>query len=259
MASADLAMTKTASVSRITVGQQFTYTITVRNNGPDAGTSVVLADTIPAGAYLNTIALSPQVGNYTYTDNTIKWNIGSLAANSAVTMTVTVTAGSAGSLVNTGIVIGAENDPNPDNNSATATVTSSAAPSADLAISKISCPGIVALGTCFTYYISAINNGPSSATGVVVTDTLPPGLIPRAVAANIGTSTISGNTVTTEIGTMTANERVKIVITVLPTIGCIFQNTATITSDGIVPDPNPNNNTDSAITEVLNFRRRIRR
>ena len=112
MASADLSITKTASVSSATSGQQFTYTMVVKNNGPDTATGVYLIDPIPGNACLNAIATSPQAGSYTYSGNTIKWSTGSLNAGSSVTLNATVTAQAAGTLVNTSTVSG--NEPDPD-------------------------------------------------------------------------------------------------------------------------------------------------
>lgn len=253
MPSADLSVSKTASPSTVSVGQQFTYTMTIENHGPDAATGVILTDPVPTNACLNAIATSPQVGNYTYTGNTIKWNIGSLSVNASVTLTATVTALAAGALVNTSTVIGNEPDPNPNNNTSTTTVTvtGSSAPSADLGLWKESCPPIVTAGTTFTYFLSAINNGPSQANDVFVTDPLPPGLIPLSATSSKGVCTISGNNVICQIGTLNLNERVNITINVKPIATDTFQNSAFISSNNLVPDPNPGNNMDSAITQVI--------
>ena len=249
---ADLSIAKNASATAVTVGQQFHYTITVKNNGPDSATDVIITDDVPASLCLNAVAISPDTGCYTYTGNTIRWTLPSLADDASAVMTVTVTACSPGTLYNTGTVTAAESDPVPGNNSATAhvTVSGSAEPAADLALWKES-PATVSPGTSFHYVLSAINNGPDSAHGVVVTDTLPPGLVPQAVTASpVGAGTISGNTVTVHIGTMQPNDRVQITISVLPTVTDAFQNTASITGDGTVPDPNLGNNTATAITTV---------
>ena len=45
----DLALTKTASIARPLVGEQFTYRLAVHNNGPDAAQNVTLTDPVPAG------------------------------------------------------------------------------------------------------------------------------------------------------------------------------------------------------------------
>jgi uncharacterized repeat protein (TIGR01451 family) len=246
-------VTKTVSTGNATMGQQFTYTITVNNTGPDPATGVVLTDPVPAGACLNSVSTSPVVGNYTYTGNAIKWSIGNLAVNNTVILSVAATAVAAGVLTNTAIVSGNESDPNPGNNSATAAVivSGTSTPAADLAVSVASCPAMVTAGHMFTYLISAINNGPSQADGVVVSDTVPSGLSVQSVTTGKGGYTISGSTVTCQIGIMAPNERVAINIVVSPIAVEEFQNTVFISDNGSVPDPNPDNNTDSVMTQVV--------
>lgn len=252
MASADLAVTKTASLTTAAMGQQITYTITVTNNGPDAATGVTLTDNVPGKACLNAIALSPEVGSYTYTGNTIKWSIGDLAAHSAVTMSVIVTARAAGALANTANVSGNETDPDPGNNSATAavTVTGTDLPAADLAAWKTSCPEKPMAGSNFTYYISAINNGPAAASGVYVVDPLPPGLVPISASSSKGVCSINSSTVICTLGAMEPNARADIAIVVKAAVADSYQNTAYILSDKVVPDPNPGNNSAEVITIV---------
>lgn len=253
MASADLSITKTASVSSATSGQQFTYTMVVKNNGPDTATGVYLIDPIPGNACLNAIATSPQAGSYTYSGNTIKWSIGSLNAGSSVTLNATVTAQAAGTLVNTSTVSGNEPDPEPINNSATITVsvTGPSIASADLSLWKESFPVVIPVDSEFTYRLFAINNGPSQATGVFVVDPLPSGVLVQSATSTQGFCTITGNTVNCQIGTLAPNQRVSIRITAKPLVIDTFENTASIYSDNLVPDPNPGNNTANAITQVI--------
>ena len=46
----------------------------------------------------------------------------------------------------------------------------------DLAIVKSASPNPVIAGNALTYALNATNNGPSNATGVTITDTLPAGV-----------------------------------------------------------------------------------
>jgi uncharacterized repeat protein (TIGR01451 family) len=48
----DLAVTKTDSADPVLAGARLTYSITVSNNGPDAATNVLVADSLPAGVTL---------------------------------------------------------------------------------------------------------------------------------------------------------------------------------------------------------------
>src|SRR5262249_6737189 len=118
--------------------------------------------------------------------------------------------------------------------------------SADLSITK-SAPASVTTGQQFTYTLSAHNGGPSDATGVAVTDTLPTGV--TFVSASTGCANASG-TVTCTVGSLAngANATATIVVTAPSTTGTIT-NTATVA--GQQTDPNTANNTASATTSVV--------
>ncbi|MEN6551187.1 MAG: DUF11 domain-containing protein, partial [Candidatus Cryosericum sp.] len=74
LASADLAITKTAPAGPYQVGTQVSYTVTVTNNGPDSATAVAVSDTLPA--QLSLVSSSASVGSYSGGT----WTIGSLAS-----------------------------------------------------------------------------------------------------------------------------------------------------------------------------------
>jgi uncharacterized repeat protein (TIGR01451 family) len=248
---ANLSVSKTASPTTVTVGDQIVYTITVKNNGPNAATGVKLTDNIPPKACLNSIT-PPLIGSYTYIDNTITWQIGNLTVGQTVTLTLTVTAIASGGLENTAIVSGNE-DPNNSNNRATVLVTvtgPSVPPSADLAVVKVSCPTDVLAGTQFTYFITAINNGPSPVTSALVTDTLPPGISYVSASSSQGSCTYDSGTVTCDTGPIAANKKVEIAITVSAEDTGTFYNTAHITTLDILGDPISGNNSDTTSTIV---------
>jgi uncharacterized repeat protein (TIGR01451 family) len=134
--SADLALAQTASPTTVESGSNVTYTITVTNNGPDA-TSATIIDNLPAGTLIVSCSStgggicnnSPQLNPHTVT-------FASLASGESETITI-VAATSASllngaSLSNT-VSVGNKSavDPDPTNNSATATIaiTAQAGPS----------------------------------------------------------------------------------------------------------------------------------
>ena len=92
----------------------------------------------------------------------------------APTITLTVTApAQAGSLTNTASVSATTADPVPANN--TSSVTTGVTASADLAITKTG-PATVVAGSSVSYQLSVVDNGPSDAANLTVTDTLPAGV-----------------------------------------------------------------------------------
>ena len=64
----------------------------------------------------------------------------------------------------------------PDTNDNAATADTTVRPSADLSLTKSDSPDPVQAGELLTYSLGVHNAGPQSATGVVLTDTLPGGV-----------------------------------------------------------------------------------
>src|SRR5207248_2382387 len=130
-----------------------------------------------------------------------------------------------GSITNTAAVTSTETDTNAANNTATAATTVNAA--IDLAVAKAGTPAQVSAGQNLTYTVTVANNGPSPATGVTLTDTLPAGVTLVSATSSQGTVTASGNTVTGNLGTINngANATVTIIVQAPATAGTLT-NTA---------------------------------
>ncbi len=113
--SADLQITKTGTPSTVTLGHDITYTLTVRNNGPDPASGVSVADTLPISETL--VSAMPSQGTCSATTCTL----GNLGSGASATITIVARANAVGSVTNTASVHGNEADPNPANNTAAAT------------------------------------------------------------------------------------------------------------------------------------------
>jgi len=238
----DLKVTKTASVSQITPGQNFTYTFVVKNQGPDNATGISVTDTLPAGV---TFVSS---GDCTASGQDLTCGVGALASGASKTLTVTVKAASnvTGNVVNTAKVKGDQPDPNPDND--TSTVTTPVQLQADLGVVKTKkSPATVKTGDTITYEIVATNHGPSNATGVVVTDVLPAGL--TNVTTDNNSCTVAEPNITCSLGNLASGSSVTITVTGKVKPGqTSLVNTAKIKGDQ--PDPNPDNDTSTVTTPV---------
>ncbi|MBI3609709.1 MAG: DUF11 domain-containing protein [Nitrospirae bacterium] len=117
---ADLALTKTDSPDPITVGSNFTYTITVTNNGPSEATDITLTDTLPTAVTF--VEGTFEQGDCSGTTTAI-CNLGNLASGTSTTVTITVTPTTSGTITNTASVTSNVPDPDTANNSATASTT----------------------------------------------------------------------------------------------------------------------------------------
>ena len=85
----------------------------------------------------------------------------------------------AASLTDVARVTSSTSDPDPDDN--TAGATTAVTRDADLSVTKSVTPATVAPGGTLTYTITVTNNGPSTATSVVIDDAVPdPDIEPRS-------------------------------------------------------------------------------
>jgi uncharacterized repeat protein (TIGR01451 family) len=121
----DLSVTKSGSPNPDTLPGNITWTMVVKNNGPDTATGVTIADPLPAG---NTfVSVSTTKGSCTG-GSIIHCSIGTMAPGESVTITLVTTPSVAGTVTNTVMVVGNETETNTANNTATASVVVVAAP-----------------------------------------------------------------------------------------------------------------------------------
>ena len=149
--------------------------MTVTNAGPSAAATVIVRDSLPAaGTFVSAVPAGAVAGRLITFPT-----IASLAPGASQVYTVTWTAP-----VNPAVPLTLRNmayststtvDPVPANNSNTnpaAIVNTAVIATADVATTKTG-PATVNAATNYTYTITARNNGPSAAAGVVIVDTLP--------------------------------------------------------------------------------------
>ncbi|MCZ6731700.1 MAG: hypothetical protein O7B27_03975 [Gammaproteobacteria bacterium] len=122
IATADLVVTKFGLPNPATVGNDLTYTITVRNNGPDSADNVMVMDTLPAGVTF--VSATPSQGTCSESSGSVTCSLFTInnGANATVILTVTPTATNP-TLSNTASVTGNVIDGVPGNDSATAVTT----------------------------------------------------------------------------------------------------------------------------------------
>ena len=167
---ADVVTTK-AGPATVNGGTSYTYTITVRNAGPNAAPNIVVIDTLPATVTFVSASNAGVLG----AGNVVTWPVLATLANGATTTrTVTVTAPAGGTLLNIAASTSGTTDPVPANNNgslAAARVTT-VVNTADLVTTKTG-PATVDPGGGITYTITTQNLGPIAAANVVIRDTLP--------------------------------------------------------------------------------------
>ncbi len=109
----------------------------------------------------------------------------------------------------------------------------------------------VALGASSTYNITVFNNGPSAATGVMLTDTLAAsGLTLNSVTPSAGVTCVGTGPITCTIGALASGATATVVVKVTASAAGYYPNTATVADSGTPPDPNTGNNTYVALAPV---------
>jgi len=239
----DLVIDKQVSDATINPGGQLTYTILVTNNGPSLATNVELSDVLPANVTF--VSGSKNVGDGLVQEaaGTVTSNLGNLASMASATVTIiaSVNNSATGTLTNN-VSVTAPNELNTTNNSSSAVTTIN--PLIDLVLTKVDDDGDqpVSPNGTIVYTINVTNNGPSSATGVVVADTLP-----SNVTFNTGASTApasnNGGLLTYNLGSIAsgASSQIIVSVTVNPGFTGTLTNTAVVNAAETETDQTNNN------------------
>lgn len=110
-----------ARPGRVRLGSRVAYTLTVTNHGPDRATRVVVRERLPG--QLTLISSRPSHGVTCTGRRTIVCRFSSLGVSKRVQVVITVQAVHTGRVRSTARVAGAETDPVPGNDTATASVS----------------------------------------------------------------------------------------------------------------------------------------
>lgn len=144
------------------------WTLRVTNNGPDEATGVVVCDLLSK----DLIYLS-STGNYDVKSGL--WNIGTLERGKSVSIDIVTLVNKTGKIANDASVSGREYDWNLTNNYDNQSIDVEVC--ADLSIEKLVNDTNPKFNSLVEWTLRVTNNGPDTATGVVVCDILPEGLI----------------------------------------------------------------------------------
>ncbi len=240
---ADLAISKTVDKLLPHVGDTLTYTINLFNAGPSNAIGVVVNDTLSPVSGATLVNATPSKGSYNSVTGI--WTVGNLNVGSLATLVLQFVVNATGDITNTVVANSTLPDPHLEDNNASVTVNGQ--PVADIGVKKVVTPNSQDFGQNAAYTITVTNNGPNDATGVVVTDPLPAGLI--YVSDNSG-GAYNPLTGVWNIGNLAngASKTLHIVFTVNSTGNVI--NTATKTHENEF-DPDTTNDSDSAIMHVI--------
>ncbi|UCU99740.1 IPTL-CTERM sorting domain-containing protein [Acidovorax radicis] len=278
---AQLSLVKTAPARPVKAGENFTFNLAVKNNGPVnilAGQSINVTES--PGVGLNIVSMTvadPIPANWTCGSITACAYTGGLANGATLNVTVTANvSAAAGSFATFGNSAGAGvvgRDGNIVNSSATVIVSNE---TADVGIEKTITSGVgpIVSGDEVTYRLRVTNNGATTVTNVTVTDALnnlvredeggtigspaapryPNGGFVSAAGVGAicptpsGTKNSDNRTLTCTIASIAAGASVDIEVKIRPKVAASgnYSNTASAKSSDI-NDNNPANDSDSAV------------
>ena len=246
----DLGITKTDTPDPVAAGDLLRYNITVTNHGGNLAEDVGVTDTLPAGVSY----VSDTIG-CTLAGSTLTCELGNIAPGASVAFSIQVRVSSSAivngitTLTNEATVTALTGDPNPLNNTATASTI--VVERADLRVLKTCKPDTAAIaGATGHCEIQVDNLGPSDARSVTLVDTITasaPFTVTAVIvtpsgtclpAAPIGPTT--GVVLTCNLQTMLAGSRKTVRVEFSTADQADVNDVATVSS--ATPDPDPSNN-----------------
>jgi uncharacterized repeat protein (TIGR01451 family) len=234
----DLAVFNEATDEIVGAGERFSYYLSVENDGPGKAGAVTLTDNLPDGVtYVSADGLP-----CTEAAGVVTCSAGELEADGAAEVELVVQApDQVGTIANEAAVTSETTDLDSSNN--TASLATQVGTGADLLLYKYAEHAEPAEPVHF--WVSVWNDGPQSAHGVVVEDTLPEGVDLVSATPGAGAcSPPSGRQLTCSIGTVAAFDLVEIEIVVSGIAEGLLTNLASVTSTAPA-DPELDNNHDT--------------
>ncbi len=218
----DLSMSMTDSPDPVNRGDGVTYTVTMTNSSSLLATHVNLFDDLPFHDYIEVVSSSLTCQHDT-SANSLSCSVGTLAAGESRTATIVLRALVGGVLTNRVTVSSLDStDPAFTNNRATATTT-----------------------------VTVLNRGPAVATGVTLTDLLPPLEINDSdVVVSQGTFTRQprDGTIICNFGSLASNASATLTFTGFTFTSGSISNTATVRANEL--DLDTTNNSVTEFTTV---------
>lgn len=242
---ADLRIGLSDAPDPVFIGSNLVYTINVTNFGPSEAKGTVINHTLPSSVVF--VSAFASQGGVSFSGGTLVANVGNLPIAGRATVTVNVIPTLAGNITSSATASSNEPDPDTANNTAT-TSTQVNPPASDITVGLLDAPDPVLVGGTLTYTVSVTNKGPSTASNVTVTNTLPVSVAIHSATPSQGAVFISGNLVIFNFGSLTNGGRASATISVTPTAAGNITATAVARASQI--DPVLANNTSSATTVV---------
>jgi trimeric autotransporter adhesin len=236
-AQANVTVRLAASPQPTAVGANLTYTLTVRNWGPQRARDVVVRDRLPAGVTFVSAEASKGACSGT---TVVSCSLGALRQGAVAQVKIVVQTTQAGRIVNTANVRSAQRDQARWNNQAS--LATMVGPAANLGLSLAATPRPATVGQPLTYTLTVRNLSTVDATNVTLTNRIPVRSTLVSVTPSQGSCTGTAP-IACALGTVAAGGSAQVSIIVQPTAAGYLTNRASVKSD--LRDPYRFNNSRS--------------
>jgi uncharacterized repeat protein (TIGR01451 family) len=203
-----LNLSKDANSTVVGSGAQISYTLNYSNTGSEDASGVVLSDSIPPNT---SFVSASDGGSFDAAANSVIWNLGLIAAGAGGSVSLTIQVDSSvpsgTPIINNAILT--SNEVPPVNTQTQTPVASLPI----LTLNKQSDSETTTAGASLTYTLTYRNTGNVTATGVVLTDLLPPDTT-FVAASNSGVFDPAANTVVWNLGTLVVAESGSVTVTI---------------------------------------------
>ena len=256
---ADLSLSKLDAPDPVTAGANVTYTLRASNAGPNAAGNLVLTDNLSGSTTF--VSASGSGWSCSHANRVVTCTrpgplaVGASAPDVTLVAKVTATGGTITNSASIAPAAGAVADPDTSNNTSTASTTVSAGADVRIAQKVVTSAVPATAGGNVTFRIDPRNDGPTTATNVVVTDTLPAGWSFVSASGPNWSCSASGQTISCTRASMAVGTTQDITVVATAPVnaevgetGRRYTNTASIAA--AQNDPTPGNNSGSVNIDV---------
>ncbi|WP_292750273.1 Cna B-type domain-containing protein, partial [Methanobrevibacter sp.] len=238
---ADLEIIKLVSKKVSHYNDRVTWTIIVKNNGPDTAVNAIMSDKLPAD-----LVYVSDDSRGAYDPATGIWKLGDIAKGQSRELNiVSIVKVTNKTIVNFANVSSDTPDPNETNNRANN--TTDVPPEADLMLIKNVDKANAKVGDNITFEIVVTNLGPDDAINSRAYDVLPDGL--KFISCNVTMGSYDPETGIWTIGDLRKGDTVSLIIVAQALRTGHFVNEAYVVSDTYDPDLSNNNDTADVTVE----------
>ncbi|MFY0594773.1 hypothetical protein, partial [Roseivirga sp.] len=217
---ADLNMNKEVDNANPVPGDDVIFTVTLRNDGPDAATNVSITDQLPSGYTF----VSANASQGSYVAGTGMWTVGTIGNSASAVLSIRATVLASGDFTNTASVTASDQfDTDTADNTSSTSITLQ---QADIALTKVVDNATANVGENVTFTVTATNNGDDAATSLQVLDQLPSGY--TFVSSTSTQGTFTSSTGIWAIGTLPKDGVVTLEVIATVLANGDFTNTASV-------------------------------